>query len=228
MKTGKLIVIEGTDGSGKATQTELLANRLRQQGRLVEVVDFPQYDNFSAAFVAKYLQGEYGTADEVGPYRASIFFALDRYDKSFEIRRWLEEGKMVIANRYVSANMGHQAGKIRNPKKRAEFLAWLANLEYKIFAIPKPALTIFLYVPPAVGQRLVDKKVRRAYTKGKKRDIHEADFKHLQNASRAYLEVAKKYRWRVINGTDSQEQLLPREVISDQIFAIVKKYGGGN
>src|SRR5947209_1104297 len=108
MKKGKFIVIEGTDGSGKTTQLNLLVERLRKEKKKIETADFPQYDNFSGAFVAKYLRGEYGTADEVGPYRGSIFYAVDRYDKSFEIRKWLEAGKIVLSNRYVSANMGHQ------------------------------------------------------------------------------------------------------------------------
>src|SRR4051812_6009993 len=192
MKKGKFIVIEGTDGSGKTTQTELLIKRLLQKGKKVETTDFPQYDNFSGAFVAKYLRGEYGTADEVGPYRGSIFYAVDRYDKSFDIKKWLSEGSTILTNRYVSANMGHQTGKIKGKKQRDTFLEWLNHLEYKLFNIPKPDLTILLFVPPEIGQKLVDKKAARSYTQGKKRDIHEADLDHLKKASEAYKYVAKK------------------------------------
>jgi dTMP kinase len=222
-KHGKFVVIEGTDGSGKATQTALLVDRLKSLKLGVETADFPQYDNFSSAFVSKYLRGEYGTADEVGPYRGSVFFALDRYDKSFEIKKWLAAGKMVISNRYVSANMGHQAGKIGNKKARDKFLDWLDNFEYKLFQIPKPDLTILLYVSPDIGQKLVDKKAARQYIKGKKRDIHEADLNHLKNAAKAYLYVAKKYRWKVIDCTN-QGEILPREVIHEKIFNTIKKY----
>lgn len=196
---GKFIVIEGTDGSGKATQTKFLSEKLKALGVPFELADFPQYGKPSGYFAEKYLRGEYGSAEEVGAYRGSLFYAVDRYDKSFEIRKWLAEGKTVVSNRYVSANMGHQAGKIKDRKERHKFLQWLVELEYDIFNIPKPDLTILLYVPPEVGQRFVDQKGERAYTKGKKRDIHEADLRHLQDSAEAYLAVAKKYKWAVID-----------------------------
>lgn len=223
MTRGKFIVIEGTDGSGKATQVGLLIKRLKSMKLKIKTTDFPQYDNFSSAFVAKYLRGEYGPADEVGPYRASIFYALDRYDKSFEIKKWLKEGKLVVSNRYVSANMGHQAGKIKGKKAKDQFLDWLDNLEYKIFNIPRPGLTILLYVPPEIGQKLVDYKAVRRYTKGKKRDIHEADLNHLKNAAQAYLYVAKKYRWTIIDCV-YKGKILPREIIHDKILSVVSKF----
>lgn len=222
MKKGKFIIIEGTDGSGKGTQVALLADSLKKQKVPVEVADFPQYDNFSSGFVAKYLRGEYGTANEVGPYRASVFYALDRYDKSFEIKKWLAEGKVIISNRYVSANMGHQTGKIEGKKKRDDFLNWLSDFEYKMFGIPKPDITILLYMPPEVGQKLVDQKAKRDYTKGKKRDIHEADIEHLKKASEAYLYVAKKYGWKVIDCLEKGE-LQTREAIHKKISDFVSK-----
>ncbi|MEK7097993.1 MAG: thymidylate kinase, partial [Patescibacteria group bacterium] len=134
-KKGKFIVIDGTDGSGKTTQLGLLAERLKNLGHLVEIADFPQYNTKSAGLVEEYLSGKYGSADEVGPYRASIFYACDRYDASFKIRKWLEEGKIVISNRYVTANMGHQGGKIDGEKERKEYFDWLYNLEYETFSI---------------------------------------------------------------------------------------------
>ena len=222
-KKGLFVVIEGTDGSGKGTQTALLLERLKKEKNVVETTDFPQYDNFSGAFVAKYLRGEYGTADEVGPYRGSVFYAVDRYDKSFDIKRWLEEGKIIVSNRYVSANMGHQAGKIKGAQARAKFLKWLENLEYGIFKIPKPDVTILLYVPPSVGQKLVDQKAVRSYTKGSKRDIHEADINHLKNAAQAYLYVAKKYKWPVIQCINKKGEMLSREEIHEKIYAVVSK-----
>ena len=134
---GKFIVIDGTDGSGKGTQTKILVKRLENLGYDVAMADFPQYGQASAGLVEQYLNGNYGTAEEVGPYKASIFYACDRYDASFKIRKWLEEGKIVISNRYVTANMGHQGGKISNRKKRKKYFDWLYELEYKIFNIPK-------------------------------------------------------------------------------------------
>ncbi len=219
---GTFIVIEGTDGSGKGTQTELLLKRLKKEKVPVETTDFPQYDNFSGAFVAKYLRGEYGSADEVGPYPGSIFYAVDRYDKSFDIRKWLLKGKVIVSNRYVSANMGHQTGKIVGKKNRDKYLAWLDNLEYGIFNIPRPDVTILLYMPPEFSQNLVDQKAVRAYTKGKKRDIHEADLEHLKKASEAYLYVAQKYKWPVISCV-KDGKILSREEIHEMIYKVVSK-----
>lgn len=214
---GKFIVIEGTDGSGKGTQVALLVERFKKEGFPVETIDFPQYGNPSSFFVEKYLRGEYGTADDVGPYRGSLFYALDRYDKSFEVKKWLSEGVNVIANRYVSANMGHQAGKIENIEARDKYLEWLHHLEYELCDIPNPDQTIFLYVPPEIGQKLVDQKQSREYTQGKKRDIHEADLDHLRKASEAYFYVAKKYDWTTIDCT-KEGKLLSREEIHDMVF----------
>ncbi len=221
MKKGKFIVIEGTDGSGKATQLEYLTKYLKRNKKKFATADFPQYDNFSGAFVAKYLRGEYGTADEVGPYRGSMFYAVDRYDKSFDIKKWIDEGKIVLSNRYVSANMGHQTGKIKGKKNKDKFLKWLDNLEYEIFGIPRPDATILLFVSPEIGQKLVDQKKERAYTKGKKRDIHEADLKHLKNAALAYVYVAKKYKWIVINCTKNGE-MRTREDIHKEIVNVLE------
>ncbi len=195
---GKLIVIDGTDGSGKATQSALLIERLKKEGYEVELADFPRYGKRSAAMVEDYLTGKFGTADEVGPYRASIFYAVDRYAASFELKKWLKEGKIIVSNRYVSANMGHQTGKIKDEYHRDKFLQWLEELEYGIFEIPKPNINILLYVPPETGQKLVDKKGHRDYI-GKKRDIHEAKIEHLKNAAEAYQYVAKKYDWIIID-----------------------------
>ena len=222
MTKGKFIVIEGTDGSGKATQTKYLADKLLSLGVSFELADFTQYGKPSGYFAEKYLRGEYGTAEEVGPYRGSLFYAVDRYDKSFEIRKWLREGKVVVSNRYVSASMGHQAGKIKNKSEREKFLNWLVELEYDIFGIPKPDLTILLYVPPEIGQKFVDQKGERAYTKGKKRDIHEADLGHLQDAAEAYLAVAKKYKWEVIGG-EKKDSVLSLEEVRVLIWERVAK-----
>ncbi len=217
MKKGKFIVIEGTDGSGKGTQIALLDLKLRKEKIPFEITDFPQYGKPSAFFVEKYLRGEYGTTEEVGPEKASYFYALDRFDKSFEMKRWLDEGKNIISNRYTTSNMGHQAGKILEKTKRTNFLNWLANLEYKILDIPKPDKVIFLFVPPEVGQKMVDNKASRKYVAGKKRDIHEADLNHLKNASKTYLEIAKKFKWVVINCAPKGE-ILSREEIHKMIW----------
>ena len=220
---GKLIVIDGTDGSGKGTHAGMLIERLTRENRKVRLTDFPQYKNPSAYFVEKYLRGEYGTGDEVGPYRASLFYALDRYDASFNMRKWLADGEIIISNRYVSSNMGHQAGKIADPVEREKCIEWLKELEYGMLELPKPDANILLYVPPEVGQQLVDQKEARDYTHGKKRDIHEADIDHLRQASLSYLEIAKKEGWKVIDCTmHGGATLRSIEDIHEEIYEYLK------
>jgi len=218
---GKFIVIDGTDGSGKGTQTDLLVKRLEAEGHAVAMADFPRYGERSAMLVEDYLNGKFGTAQAVGPYRASIFYACDRYAASFQIKQWIEEGKIVISNRYVSANMGHQSGKIKEISEVETFLAWLENLEYGIFEIPKPDTTILLYMPVEIGQQLVDKKGDREYVGGHKRDIHEDDLDHLTDAASAYLYVAKKYNWPTIQCAPDGN-LRTIEDIHEELWNLVK------
>jgi len=226
MKKGILIVIDGIDGSGKATQTNLLVEKLKQKGYDVEIADFPQYGQRSATLVEDYLNGKFGTAEEVGPYRASIFYACDRYAASSKIKKWLEQGKIIICNRYVSANKGHQTGKIENNQEKDKFLEWLDNLEYNIFKIPKPDINILLYIPPEIGQKLVDNKGHRDYVGGNKRDIHEADISHLKKASEAYKYIAEKYNWLIINCVPNRTigSLRTPENISNEVFDKIKRY----
>jgi dTMP kinase len=183
---GKFIVIDGLDGSGKGTQTELLVKRLKEEGYNVEMADFPQYGQPSAHFVERYLRGEFGSASEVTARQASLFYALDRFSAKKQMQQWLNEGKIIISNRYVSASKGHQLGKVADDE-RLPFLQWLTQLEYGTLGIPKPDLTIFLHMKPEIGQKLVDQKAAREYTQGKKRDIHEADLNHLQDTEKAFL-----------------------------------------
>ncbi|MEA3464058.1 MAG: dUTP diphosphatase [Patescibacteria group bacterium] len=190
---GKFIVIDGTDGSGKATQTNLLVDKLKIEGYQVEMADFPQYGAKSAGLVEEYLNGKYGSAKEVGPYRASIFYACDRYDANFKIKQWLSQGKIVIANRYVASNMAHQGGKINDPRERKHYFDWIQKLEYEIFAIPKPNINIILHVDARIAQQLVDSKGYRDYINGSKRDLHETDLQHLCDAEKIYLEIADNY-----------------------------------
>lgn len=220
---GKFIVIDGTDGSGKGTQSKLIVDRLTLAGFSVEIADFPQYGTKSAGLVEHYLNSKYGSAEEVGPYRASIFYAADRYDASFTIKKWLREGKIVIANRYVSSNMAHQGGKIKDDEERKKFLAWLHNLEYEIFDIPKPDLTIILHVDAAIAQKMVDNKEPRSYLSGKKRDIHENDINHLRSAEKIYIEIAENYNFELIECV-RDGQIMSRHAINDLIWLRLKSY----
>ncbi|MFH0874037.1 MAG: thymidylate kinase [Candidatus Komeilibacteria bacterium] len=221
--TGKLIVIDGTDGSGKATQVELLAERLKKDGYKVAIADFPRHGEPSAYFVQEYLNGRFGPLETIGPKKGSIFYALDRYAASFPMRQQLEQGYIVLSNRYVTANMGHQGGKIADPEARHKFFDWLYELEFEIVGIPKPDLNIILHVPAEIGQQLVDRKSSRDYIGGKKRDLHEQDINHLKAAEQVYLEIAKKYpNFALIECVDNG-MIMSREKINDLIWETIEK-----
>lgn len=216
-------MIEGTDGSGKGTQSELLINHLRADGRAVELISFPRYGERSAVMVEDYLNGKFGTAAEVGPYRASIFYAIDRYAAAPQIKQWLDEGKIVIANRYVGSNLAHQGGKIADPSKREKFFAWIYELEYTIFGIPKPDINIILHVSPEISQTLVDKKssTGREYLHGKKRDIHEDDISHLRAAEASYMALAKLFPDFSVIECVTHDAILPIETIHTKIWELI-------
>jgi dTMP kinase len=226
---GKFIVIEGTDGSGKTEQWNRLLLRL-PEGFPFQTIDFPQYDEPSSYFVREYLNGRYGALEDevVGPRRASLFFALDRFDASEKkLKKWLEEGKTVVANRYVGSSMGHQGGKIMDKGKRMDFFRWLHELEYKICGIPKPDLNIILHVPAAIAQQLVDKKAERNYIGGKSRDLHEGNLAHLEHAEQVYLEMAKLFPddFTVIECAP-EGKLLSIEAIHEKVWAVAGKAMG--
>ena len=214
-KPGKFIVIDGTDGSGKTTQLKILEDKLKTLGLDVETADFPQYGQKSAGAVEEYLSGKYGNADEVGPHRASIFYAIDRYDASFKIREWLKAGKVVLCNRYVAANMAHQGGKIENGIERKIYFNWLDDLEFNIFNIPRPDLVLILHMPAAEAQKLAISEVaqsRKTYNKGQK-DIHEKDLNHLLNAEKVYLEIAANFsNFELIECATKNKILNPEEI----------------
>ena len=186
------VVIDWIDGSGKWTQVKLLEENLKKIWKTVKVLDYPRYGEKSAFAVEKYLNWDYGK--DVTAKQASMFYAIDRYDDSFNLREDFKKYDFIISNRYVSASMIHQAGKIQDKKEREEFLDWLEELEYGIFWIPKPDKTIFLNVSPKMSQKLVLMKEEREYLKnGKKMDIHEEDKNHLINAHASAMEVVNKY-----------------------------------
>ncbi len=222
VRKGKFIVIDGTDGSGKATQSKMLVEELKLASYRVEEADFPQYGSKSAGLIEEYLNGKYG---QVGPEAASIFYAIDRFDASFKIRQWLEEGKIVVSNRYVTANAGHQGGKIKDEFERLKFFKWLDNLEYNIFGIPKPDLNIILHVPAETAQQLVDKKSSkdREYANGKKRDLHEADLQHLKNAEKVYLQIAKLFpNTKLVECLENGSLMSPQQV-HNKVWDLVRR-----
>ncbi len=189
---GVFVVVEGTDGSGKATQCQLLADRLKSEGYDVEVFDFPRYSQPSSYFVQQYLNSKYGDINEVGPYSGSLFFALDRYDIARDIRTALENNKIVVANRFTASSMAHQGTKFAHVEERRGFFIWLDNLEFELLGIPRPDVNFVLNVPATIAQQLVDTKEARKYT-NKKRDLHEADLQHLTKSVEIYDDLCKLF-----------------------------------
>jgi len=221
-KRGKLIVIEGSDGVGKKTQTDLITKLFRRVGKKVVFYDFPQYErSFFGQMVAKYLNGEFGDIDHVSPYLISLLYAGDRFEAADHIRSDLRQGKIVIANRYTQSNMGFQSAKIKNKEEKKKFLEWLEELEFGIFNIPKPDIVIYLYAPYKISQKMVDQKGKRNYT-DKKRDIHERNRKFLAQVEKEYIFLARtKPEWRTIVCTVG-DKMMPPEEISKRIFALIE------
>ncbi len=224
MKTniGKFIVIDGSDGSGKKTQSDLLIESLKKAGYETAYYDFPDYDSFFGKMVGRYLNGEFGSADQVSPYLGSLLYAGDRWQMSEKIKKDLEVGKIVISNRYTQSNMGHQAAKISDPIEKDKYLKWLEELEFNIYKIPKPDLVLFLHVPVEISQGLFASKGERSYTKAVK-DIHEGNIDFMKRSVNEYLRLTQKYpEWRQIDCTEHQS-LLSKEEIANRIYSVIER-----
>lgn len=221
-----LIVIDGADGSGKATQTELLIKRLRKEGYKTKTIDFPRYyNNFFGKFIGQCLAGEYGDFIALDPHIASVLYAADRFESKKDIEKWLKQGYVVVADRYVSANQMHQGGKIQDSKKRKQFLDWLDELEFGVFGLPRPDMIVYLDVPLEVSQKLLagqQNGVKKRYLKGKK-DLAENNAKHLEDSRKSALKlVQKNNQWAHIQCIKNGE-MLSREAISEQVWQEVSK-----
>ena len=212
---GKLIVIEGSDGSGKATQTRKLYERLRDLEVNVRRVSFPNYESESSALIRMYLRGDFGgKAEEVNPYAAATFYAVDRFANFFEWKDFYQSGGLILSDRYVGSNMVYQAAKLNRKADRTKFLAWLDDLEYKHFGIPRPDLTIFLDMPPEISAILRRERGRE--------DIHESDAAFMQKVYNVYKETAQKYGWKVVNCADKNFARSSTD-IHENILAMVEE-----
>lgn len=221
---GKLIVIDGNDGSGKATQVGLLLKYLKKRNRKTAFIDFPRYyTSFHGRIVARYLTGEFGGVNEVNPYLASLTYALDRLSAKPDMDKWIREGKIVVANRYVSSNMAYQSAKLPSGK-RAAFLRWLSHMEYGIHKLPKENVVIYLHVPVDVGQELISRKKARKYLRGKTRDIHEDLVSYQQAAEQMYLKLCRANpHWIKIECMGRDGKLRALADIHEQIVELLKE-----
>lgn len=220
---GKLIVIDGTDGSGKETQMNLLEENFKKLNIDTKRVSFPNYESDSSSLVKMYLSGEFGKDPKsVSPYVASTFYAADRYATyKMELEEYYKNGGIVLADRYTTANMVHQAGKIKDKEERKNFLDWLWDLEFGIYKIPVPDKIFFLNMPIDVTQELI-KNRKNKFDENSEKDIHERDEHHLIDSYNAACEVAKDYGWEEIKCAPNGK-LRTREDISEEIFSKVKE-----
>lgn len=195
--SGNLIVIEGLDGSGKATQAKLLYEALVKQGKQVRKVSFPDYESESSALVKMYLNGEFGTDPKaVNAYAASAFYAVDRYASyKRNWNRFYEDGGIIIADRYTTSNAIHQCSKL--PKENWDsFLEWLFRFEYQLMGIPAPDTVIYLQVDPEISQKLMTGRYQGDESK---KDIHENNPDYMNNAAKAAEYCAQKLGWEVVH-----------------------------
>lgn len=209
---GRLIVVEGLDGSGKATQSEKLYEYLSNRGLNVRKVSFPDYESNSSALIKMYLAGEFGSeADSVNPYAASSFYAVDRY-ASFKTgwEKFYNDGGIIIADRYTTSNAIHQCSKLPESEWKA-FLDWLFEYEYKYMGIPAPDAVIYLRVDPDVSQKLMSGRYNNDESK---KDIHERDTDYLRRSRMSADYCAKELGWRTVECTSDGEM---RSI--DDIFA---------
>ncbi len=215
---GKLIVLEGLDGSGKATQTKFLFDRCCQKRIPVTKVSFPNYDSNSSALVKMYLRGQMGKLDEVNAYAASTFYSVDRYATYNSLYKdQHEQGTHIISDRYTTSNIVHQAPKLP-AEERSGYIQWLEDLEYTKMGLPRPDMVIYLDMDPGVSRHLLDKRYMGSTDK---LDIHEADFEYLMHCRNAALKAAEYCGWVVISCCD-ENGLLGTDQISDMIWDKVK------
>lgn len=213
---GNLIVIEGSDGTGKTTQSKLLLEYLNSKKIASAYISFPRYhQSMWADMVTRYLEGDFGKIDEVDPYLGSMLYAGDRLSAAGQIRKWLEAGKTVVLNRYVPSNLAHMGAKLK-PEERRKYTNWLEKLEYEENGIPREDLVILLQVPLAVTRKLMKKRVL---------DIHEKNKPYQEEVHEVYDEIASsRENWVKIDCTEDGKIMKPVE-INRKIVDVLKSKG---
>ena len=219
---GKLFIIEGLDGSGKETQTKKLYDRLKGENINIRKVEYPNYKSDSSALVKMYLKGDFGkNADDVDAYISSTFYAVDRYASyKTEWEDFYNNGGIILADRYTSSNMIHQASKIEDKQEQQIFLDWLEDLEFRLYGLPRPTRVIFINMPPEYSQQLMEKRDNKITGKAEK-DIHEGDFEYLKKAYSNAMGIVKAYDWPIIDCVEDGK-LLSIDQIHDKIYKEVK------
>lgn len=223
-----LIVIEGLDSSGKATQVEKLYLRLLFEGQKVKRISFPNYNSESSTLVKMYLNGSFGeTASDVSPYAASSFYAVDRYASYMtNWKRLLDAGQFVISDRYVASNLIHQAAKFETNEEKDAYIEWETDYEHNKLGLPKADFVLFLNMPPELSIKLMEQRANK-FTGHMEKDIHEKDAAYIQQSyQNAKYIIQKNPDWKVISCADANGNLRSIEDINEEIYALVKEKFG--
>lgn len=218
--TGKLIALEGIDGSGKGTQADLLEKNLLAAGHSVYSIGFPQYDSWFGKMCGQFLNGDFGPLETVDPHFSCLLYAGDRFEAKPRLAAALAQGKIVLADRYIGSSLAHQA--VRAPQdRRAAFVAWIEHLEYTLYDLPRESLVLYLRVPPHQAQVLVNRKSARTYTNAKQ-DILEASLRHLEDAAAMYDQLAQRPNWATIQCFDEERGAMrsPKHIASEILAAV--------
>ena len=222
---GKLFAIDGTDGSGKQTQFNKLCERLDEEGIDYRTVSFPNYESESSSLVKMYLSGKFGeNAKDVNAYIASTFYAADRYAtfKTEGYEEYYKNGGIILADRYTTANMVHQAGKIESPEEREKFLNWLWDFEFNLYGLPIPTKVFFLNMPVEYSEKLMQNRENK-FTHEAQKDIHERDKNHLLDSYNAACSLVNKYDWYEVKCVEN-ENIRTIDDIHEEIYNEIKKY----
>lgn len=219
---GKLIAIEAGDGSGKGTQTEKLYRRLTAEGYRVKKVEFPNYASPASALIKMYLNGEFGSeASVVDPYVASTFYTVDRYASyKKEWESFYKAGGVIVADRYTTANMVHQAAKIADFAARHKYIQWLLDFEFSLFHLPEPDGVIFLDMPPEYSAGLL--QARAPKPEAGQVDIHERDVRYLEQSYRNACQIARRYNWHRVSCVEAG-RLKSIAEIHEEIYKLVRE-----
>jgi dTMP kinase len=220
---GKFIAIEGIDGSGKRTQLDLLARALEARGIPCTRFSFPRYESSFGKLIARFLNGEFGELTSVDAHFSALLFAGDRFEAKGDLEAALNAGRIVLADRYIGSNLAHQTARV-NAQRQEEFIAWLKRLEYGLYGLPAEDLVLYVRLPVAEAHRLVGMKEARSYTTSR-RDLQEADVRHLEQAALIYERLATQPNWATIEcsaaASDTASVLLSPEQIHAAVLATV-------
>lgn len=217
---GKLIVIEGLDSSGKETQSKLLVENLIKKGYNARRFEFPNYNSTSSALVKMYLSGEFGTeADDVNAYSASAFYAVDRYATwKKEMEEFYKAGGIIVADRYTTSNIIHQAGKIKGQDNKKSYINWLYDFEFDKMGLPRPDKVVFLHMPVDISIKLMESRHNKAGTKEK--DIHERNYEYLKNTYNNALDMINICGYNTVECTEGERVRSIEEIHNDILSTI--------